>query len=80
MVTVLIIAGGLALVLLLVGVVLSVSGERTLVDDRLNKYLEDEQKKDVDKDAKSALTEWANKRVEKSSMGKRSLATWRAPI
>ena len=50
---------------------MSVFGERTLVDDRLNKYLEDEQKGDSDPETKRALTDWVNKRVEKSSFGDR---------
>ncbi len=72
MAIVLMIGGGLAVVLLIVGIVVSSSGERTLVDDRLNKYLEaDEQNNDVDKESKGALTDWVNKRVEKSSFGDR---------
>jgi tight adherence protein B len=68
----LIVGGGLALVLLIVGIVVSTSGEKTLVDDRLNKYLEEEQQnKEDDKDSKGALTDWVNKRVEKSTFGER---------
>ncbi|MGB8213831.1 MAG: type II secretion system F family protein [Anaerolineales bacterium] len=69
----LIVGGGIALVLLIVGIVISSSGERGLVDDRLNKYLEEDKKKegDKDKDSKGALTDWVNKRVEKSSFGER---------
>jgi len=71
--TVLIIAGSIAVVLLVVGIVISASGERALVDERLNKYLEEEQSraKGKDKDSKGALTDWVNKRVEKSSFGER---------
>jgi tight adherence protein B len=71
MTTVLIVGGGVALVLLIVGIVISSSGERTLVDERLNKFLEEEQTKDSDKASKRALTDWVNKRVEKSSFGER---------
>jgi tight adherence protein B len=72
MATVLMIGGGLAVVLLIVGIVVSSSGERTLVDDRLNKFLEAEQNNnEVDKDSKGALTDWVNKRVEKSTFGER---------
>lgn len=72
MVIVLMIGGGLAVVLLIVGIVISSSGERTLVDDRLNKYLEEGQNNEnVDKESKGALTDWVNKRVEKSSFGDR---------
>jgi tight adherence protein B len=67
------IAGGvIALVLLIVGIVISSSGEKALVDDRINKYLEEEeQNKDSDKESKGALTDWVNKHVEKSSLGER---------
>ncbi len=71
MAIVLMIGGGLAVVLFIVGIVVSSSGERTLVDDRLNKYLEEDQNNDVDKESKGALTDWVNKRVEKSSIGDR---------
>jgi tight adherence protein B len=42
-----------------------------MVDDRLNRYLEEERKDEVDKDSKGALTDWVNKRVEKSTLGER---------
>jgi tight adherence protein B len=71
MAIVLIVGGVLAVVLFIVGIVDSSSGERTLVDDRLNKYLEDDQNNDVDKESKGAITDWVNKRVEKSSIGDR---------
>jgi tight adherence protein B len=67
----LIVGGGLAVILLIVGIVSSSSGERTLVDDRLNKYLDEDQNDKVDKDSKGALTDWVNKRVEKSTLGER---------
>jgi len=72
MVIVLMVGGGIAVILLIVGIVISSSGERTLVDDRLNKYLEEDQNNSVtDKDSKGALTDWVNKRVEKSTFGER---------
>ncbi len=67
----LMVGGGLALVLLIVGIVISSSSERTLVDDRINKYLEEDQKNEDNKDSKGALTDWVNKRVEKSTFGER---------
>jgi len=72
MAIILMVGGGLALVLLIVGIVASSSDERRLVDDRLNKYLEEDQNnKDIDKESKGALTDWVNKRVEKSTFGER---------
>jgi tight adherence protein B len=71
MTTSLLIGGGvLALVLLVVGLVVSATSDRTSMDDRLNKYLEEEKSTDT-KDSKGALTDWVNKRVEKSSFGDR---------
>ena len=73
-----IIAGVVVLILLVVGVVMSSNSERNLVEDRLGRYLEEEDdgRKDDARDS-SYVTEWVNRRVEKSSGGdkvKRSLA------
>ena len=71
MTTFLLIGGGvIALVLLVVGIVVSASGDKTSMDDRLNKYLEEDKKTET-KESKGALTDWVNKRVEKSSFGER---------
>ncbi|MEW6093167.1 MAG: type II secretion system F family protein [Chloroflexota bacterium] len=68
---ILLIGGSIAVILLIIGIVLSTSGSRGLVDERLNKYLEEEKKEETPKDSKTALTDWVNKRVEKSSIGER---------
>jgi tight adherence protein B len=71
MATFLLIGGGvIALVLLVVGIFISATGDRTAIDDRLNKYLEEDKKTDT-KESKGALTDWVNKRVERSSFGER---------
>ncbi len=71
MTNLLLIGGGvLALVLLVIGVIVSTTSDKTSMDDRINKYLE-EDKKEEDKETKGALTDWVNKRVEKSSIGDR---------
>jgi tight adherence protein B len=66
----LIIGGVLAVILLVVGIAISVGSERGLVDERLNKFLEDEKKTEPG-EKKGALTDWVNKRVEKSTLGER---------
>ncbi len=73
MTTVLLISGGvIALVLLVVGIIVTATSDKTSMDDRLNKYLEEDKKTDAkDKESKSVLTDWMNKRVEKSSFGDR---------
>ena len=71
MANILLIGGGVvALVLLVVGIVVSATGDKTAIDDRINKYLEEDNKTDT-KESKGALTDWVNKRVERSSFGDR---------
>lgn len=67
-----IIGGGIILiVLLIVGVIVSSNSERSIVEERLNQYLEDDTK-NLDKEAqKSVITDWVSKRVEKTSYGDR---------
>jgi tight adherence protein B len=65
---------GLAVVvviILIIGVVITSRGESKIVEERLGKYLEDEKPKDRAEPGKSALTEWVNTRVEKSSFGEK---------
>lgn len=73
----LVIAGVIVLVLLVVGIVMSSNNERNLVEDRLGRYLEEDEGEGYGDDDSSYMTEWVNKKVEKSSGGdkiKRSLA------
>ena len=71
MANILLLGGGvIALVLLVVGIVVSATGDKTAIDDRINKYLEEDNKTDT-KESKGALTDWVNRSVEKSSFGDR---------
>jgi len=67
---ILLIGGGLAVILLVVGVIDSANSERALVEQRLGRYL-DEDKSTGSRDDSSLVTDWVNKRVEKSSYGDR---------
>ena len=60
----------IAIVLLVVGIIVSASSDKSSMDERLNKYLEETTEEDPKK-SKSAITDWVNKRVEKSSLGDR---------
>jgi|SRR5271157_1676249 len=71
MITILVVGGGVALALMIIGIVVSTTGDRTLVDDRLNKYLDEEQKNDEKEASRGALIEFVNRRVEKSTYGER---------
>lgn len=64
-----IIAAVVVFVLLIVGVLMSSNSERNLVEDRLGRYLEDEKQSQGKDEDTSYLTEWVNRRVEKSSGG-----------
>lgn len=70
---ILIIGSGAALVMLVIGVVISITSERTLVEERLGRYIEDEQQytKTTEAVKEAPLTEWITKQVERSSWGDR---------
>ena len=63
----LLIGSGLVILLLIMGTVVSLAGEHSLVEERLGPYLKEE--KPVKIDNRSVLGEWVNKKVEKSSWG-----------
>lgn len=69
----LIIGGVIILVLLIIGVVVTVTSERSLVEERLGRYLEDEKPQEADgrDNARSLATDWLNRRVASSSLGDR---------
>jgi tight adherence protein B len=70
---IIILGGGVLLLLLLVivGVAVSISSERSLVEERLGRLLDDENA-EADREAEgSRITDWVNRRVAKSSMGDR---------
>lgn len=73
MTTFLFIGGGVVVLLLIVGVIISATSERSLVEKRLGKYLDEEtpSSKKEKGSSTSALTQWVNKSVEKSSFGER---------
>ena len=64
--------GVLLLILLIVGVVVTVASERSLVEERLGRYLDDEKPQGGDAAGGGGMaTEWLNRRVASSSMGDR---------
>ncbi len=71
--TILLIGAIIILILIAIGVYISSNSERNLVEDRLGRYLDDDKKavSGKEKEESSVLTEWVNKRVEKSSFGDR---------
>ncbi|KAF0108613.1 MAG: tight adherence protein B [Anaerolineaceae bacterium] len=69
--TILLVGGGIVLVLLIIGVVITSKSDRTMVEERLGKYLEEEKAPGAKEAGSTALTDWVNKRVEKSSIGER---------
>ena len=63
--------GILILFLLIIGVVVSIASERSLVEERLGRFLEDERPAPEEDAGGCIITEWLNRRVAKSSMGDR---------
>jgi tight adherence protein B len=67
------IGGSALLVLLIVGAVVTVVSDRSLVEDRLGKFLEDGRPAvDDGERGGSVVTEWLNRRVTRSSWGDRA--------
>ena len=68
---VLIIGSSIAFILLVVGIVISVSSERSLVEERLGRYIEDEATYAQTAAAvkETPITDWLTKQVERSSWG-----------
>jgi tight adherence protein B len=71
--TLLLIGVIIILILIAVGVFISSSSERTLVEDRLGRFLGDDKQASKKKqdESQTAISEWVNKRVESSSIGDR---------
>ena len=68
---ILIVGGAIVLILLIVGIVISINSENSLVEQRLGQYLEDEQET-VDKTVEqSVVSDWVNRRVARSTLGER---------
>jgi tight adherence protein B len=63
--------GVLLLILLIIGAIVAVSSERSLVEERLGRYLEEERPERGEDSGRSAVTEWLNRRVASSSRGDR---------
>lgn len=74
-VVVLILGGGVALVLLIIGIAVSLTSESSMVEERLGKYVEDQREASALEVKRHGLenpfTNWLNRRVEKSSYGDR---------
>lgn len=64
------IGSGIALLLLLVGVVVTATSERSLVEERLGRYMEDDVQAKAQKGEKaSPVGDWLNTRLERSNWG-----------
>lgn len=71
-IVVLMIGGGLALLLLLIGIVVSITSERALVEQRLGRYVELQRAQPLsEKERARPLVDWLNRQVERTSYGDR---------
>lgn len=70
MITILLIVGGtLALALLIIGVVVSATSERSFVEERLSRYIEREIPVRAKSEQRSPVGDWLNVRLERSTWG-----------
>ena len=68
---IIIIGGIVIIILLIIGIVVSVNSERSMVEQRLNQYLESDSSQADREMQRAVLTDWVSKRVEKTSTGER---------
>lgn len=67
---ILMVGGGLALLLFVIGLVVTVTSERSLVEERLGRYIEEEAAVVTQKgDKSSPVGDWLNVRLERSNWG-----------
>jgi tight adherence protein B len=69
MLLLLIFGAGAVVVLLVIGIVVTARSERSLVDERLGRYLEEEQIKEKKAERSTPVADWVNRRLEKSTWG-----------
>jgi tight adherence protein B len=67
----LLLGGVFVLFLLIIGAIVAITSERSLVEERLGRFLEDDRPQPEQDTGGSIITEWLNRRVAKSSMGDR---------
>src|SRR5215211_6576694 len=67
----LLLGGVLVLFLLIIGAIFAITSERSLVEERLGRFLEDYRPQTEQDAGGSFITEWLNRRVARSSMGDR---------
>ena len=67
-ITIIVIGGVLSALFLIVGIVVSITSERSLVEERIGRYVEQDQVQ-AKGPRSSPLTDWMNRKVEKSSLG-----------
>lgn len=60
---------GLAVLLLVIGIIVSLRENRSLVDERLGRYLQDDEDDVAESAARTPVTDWINARVENSNAG-----------
>lgn len=69
MMLILIFGGGAVVILLVVGVVITSRSEHSLVEERLGRYLEDQEIKDKKAAKQTPVGDWLDRRLSKSKMG-----------
>src|SRR5512146_1542777 len=70
MILILIVGGGLAAAMLVVGIIISATSERPLVEERLGRYVDEAEAEAIKKGERtSPVGDWLNVRLERSTWG-----------
>jgi len=69
LIPILVIGGILAFIILVIGIVVSIRSESALVEDRLNRYIQDDTPVDIEGERASPIGEWFDDRLEGSAWG-----------
>ena len=68
--TIILYAGAaLAIIMLIIGLIVSLTSDRTMVEERLGRYVEADQPVNGDKQSSSIVTDWFNDQVTRTSFG-----------
>ena len=68
-ITIIIIGGIVSAALLIIGVIVSISSQKSLVEQRIGRYVDNEPVQVQTGNRQSPLTDWMNRKMERSSLG-----------
>ena len=68
-ITIIIIGGIVSAALLVIGIIVSISSQKSLVEQRIGRYVDNEPVQSQSGNRQSPLTDWMNRKMERTSLG-----------